>query len=138
MKHKSESEMRAGMPGVARVGAAGPVALDELGGVLASGTGGGEAVVGLARPSKPGMAELGMLKLSCSRCLPGPAHQRKDVCCRQVGAGLPTDGLSAPNFGQGDDFLRPPRLNSSLGVLGDSRSSQGLAFRSLYRDHSTP
>ena len=35
-------------------------------------------MAGLARPSKPGMAELGMLKLSCSRCLPGPARRGQE------------------------------------------------------------
>ena len=65
------------VPGVARGGAAGPVALGEAGGVTVSGTGGGDAVAGLTRPSKPGMAELGMLKLSCSRCLPESARQSK-------------------------------------------------------------
>lgn len=56
-------------------GGAGPGLLDEGGGVESPGTGRGEGVAGLTRPSKPGMAELGMLKLSCSRCLPRPAHK---------------------------------------------------------------
>ena len=36
--------------------------------------GGGEGVVGLTRPNRPGMAELGMLKLNCAICLPEEAE----------------------------------------------------------------
>ena len=75
MKHKSERESYVYMPGLERGGAAGPVLLDDGRGVVLPGTGAGEGEVGLTRPSKPGMAELGMLKLSCFNCLPEPAAQ---------------------------------------------------------------
>ncbi len=77
VKHKSRRKEGKRLPGLTRGGTAGPVLLDEGRGVALPGTGAGEGVVGLARPSKPGMAELGILKLNCSRCLSEPAAQRK-------------------------------------------------------------
>ena len=81
------------VPELLRVGAAGPVLLEEGRGVAIPGTGAGEGVVGLTRPSKPGMAELGMLKLSCSRCLPEPAAQQ-GFRPRWAGVGIFTSSLN--------------------------------------------
>ncbi len=113
MKHKSERESYVYMPGLERGGAAGPVLLDDGRGVVLPGTGAGEGEVGLTRPSKPGMAELGMLKLSCFNCLPEPAAQG-ELRLRWARVGRshhrPT---SSTTHGQDDGFQRPLPCNSA-------------------------